>query len=84
MAATGVVRPLLDKMRQTQDRLAAPEDAARRAPLYASRQALILLQALNQEHNKTIVMVTHDAQAAEYAKHTMFMDKGTLAVDTAA
>lgn len=45
-------------------------------------EILRLLQALNQEHNKTIVMVTHDAQAAEYAKHTLHMDKGTLASDS--
>ncbi len=45
-------------------------------------EILLLLQALNKEHNKTIVMVTHDAQAAEYAKHTLHMDKGTLASET--
>jgi putative ABC transport system ATP-binding protein len=36
------------------------------------------LQILNREHGKTIMMVTHDAQAAEYANHTMICDKGTL------
>ena len=41
-------------------------------------EILGLLQALNTEHNKTIVMVTHDAQAAEFANHTLHMDKGTL------
>jgi len=41
-------------------------------------QILGLLQALNKEYNKTIIMVTHDAQAAEYATHTLHMDKGTL------
>jgi putative ABC transport system ATP-binding protein len=46
-------------------------------------EILKLLQALNQEHGKTIVMVTHDAQAAEYARHTLHMDKGTLAAGTA-
>ena len=45
-------------------------------------EILKLLQALNSEHNKTIVMVTHDAQAAEYAKHTLYVDKGTLAAET--
>lgn len=43
-----------------------------------------LLQALNREHNKTIIMVTHDAQAAEYATHTLHMDKGTLTSEKAA
>jgi putative ABC transport system ATP-binding protein len=47
-------------------------------------EILKLLQALNREHNKTIVMVTHDAQAAEYARHTLHVDKGTLAAADAA
>ncbi len=41
-------------------------------------QILGLLQALNKEYGKTIIMVTHDARAAEYATHTLHMDKGTL------
>ncbi len=41
-------------------------------------EILQLLQALNREHGKTIVMVTHDAQAAEYANRTLHCDKGTL------
>ena len=41
-------------------------------------EILKLLQILNREHGKTIMMVTHDAQAAEYANHTMICDKGTL------
>ncbi len=41
-------------------------------------EILKLLQLLNSEHGKTIVMVTHDAQAAEYAKRTLHCDKGTL------
>ena len=45
---------------------------------------LKLLQLLNREHNKTIVMVTHDAQAADYAKRTLLVDKGQLAVRQAA
>ena len=47
-------------------------------------EILKLLQALNREHGKTIVMVTHDAQAAEYARRTLHMDKSTLAVEAAA
>lgn len=39
---------------------------------------LKLLQALNRDHGKTIIMVTHDAQAAEYASRTLHCDKGTL------
>jgi len=37
-----------------------------------------LLQILNSEHGKTIVMVTHDAQAADYANRTLHVDKGKL------
>jgi len=47
-------------------------------------EILRLLQALNKQHNKTIIMVTHDAQAAEYASHTLHMDKGTLRREQAA
>ncbi len=41
-------------------------------------EILTLLQALNRDHGKTIVMVTHDPQAAEYARRTLHLDKGTL------
>ena len=39
---------------------------------------LRLLQQLNREFGKTIVMVTHDPKAAEYASRTVHLDKGTL------
>jgi putative ABC transport system ATP-binding protein len=41
-------------------------------------EVLTLLQHLNRDHGKTIVMVTHDPKAAEYASHTLHLDKGTL------
>ncbi|HLU06253.1 MAG TPA: ABC transporter ATP-binding protein [Woeseiaceae bacterium] len=41
-------------------------------------EILKLLQILNRDHGKTIVMVTHDAQAAEYASRTLHVDKGKL------
>ncbi len=41
-------------------------------------EILTLLQRLNREHGKTIVMVTHDPKAAEYAKRTLHLDKGSL------
>ncbi|MDX2410380.1 MAG: ABC transporter ATP-binding protein [Woeseiaceae bacterium] len=47
-------------------------------------EILRLLQVLNSEHGKTIVMVTHDAQAAEYASRTLHCDKGTLEAKEAA
>jgi putative ABC transport system ATP-binding protein len=41
-------------------------------------EVLTLLQQLNREFGKTIVMVTHDPKAAEYARRTVHLDKGTL------
>jgi putative ABC transport system ATP-binding protein len=41
-------------------------------------EILDLLQALNQQHGKTIVMVTHDPHAAERAKRTLHLEKGLL------
>ncbi|GMV30194.1 MAG: ABC transporter ATP-binding protein [Rhodanobacteraceae bacterium] len=46
-------------------------------------EILTLLQTLNREHGKTIVMVTHDPRAAEYAKRTLHLDKGRLAEQAA-
>jgi putative ABC transport system ATP-binding protein len=47
-------------------------------------EILKLLQILNREHGKTIVMVTHDAQAAEYANRILHVDKGKLEARMAA
>ena len=44
----------------------------------SAEEILGLLQTLNREHGKTIVMVTHDPKAAGYASHTLHLDKGTL------
>jgi putative ABC transport system ATP-binding protein len=44
----------------------------------SAEEILGLLQTLNREHGKTVVMVTHDPKAAEYALHTLHLDKGTL------
>ncbi|THD77431.1 MAG: ABC transporter ATP-binding protein [Phenylobacterium sp.] len=40
---------------------------------------LTLLQQLNREQGKTIVMVTHDPKAAEFASRIVHLDKGSLA-----
>lgn len=45
----------------------------------SAEEILVLLQRLNREHGKTIIMVTHDPKAAEYATNTLHLDKGTLA-----
>lgn len=44
-------------------------------------EVLGLLATLNKEHGKTIVMVTHDPKAAEYARTRVLMDKGALVPD---
>ncbi|MFS8608268.1 MAG: ABC transporter ATP-binding protein [Gammaproteobacteria bacterium] len=43
-----------------------------------SDSILELLQLLNREHGKTIVMVTHDPKAAGYASRRLYVDKGVL------
>jgi putative ABC transport system ATP-binding protein len=42
-------------------------------------EILDLLQALNERHGKTIIMVTHDPHAAARASHTLHLTKGQLA-----
>ena len=44
----------------------------------SSEEILGLLQRLNAEFTKTIIMVTHDAHAAEKAKTVLHLDKGVL------
>ena len=39
---------------------------------------LDLLQALNREHGKTIIMVTHDPHASARASRTLYLNKGQL------
>jgi putative ABC transport system ATP-binding protein len=46
-------------------------------------EILDLLQALNREHGKTIVMVTHDPHAAARARRTLYLDKGNLVAEPA-
>ena len=46
-------------------------------------EVLDLLQALNREYGKTIIMVTHDPHAAERAHRTVHLDKGLLREDAA-
>ncbi|MEX2963823.1 ABC transporter ATP-binding protein [Microbulbifer sp. TYP-18] len=41
-----------------------------------AEEILEMLQLLNREHGKTIVMVTHDPAAAKYANQTLNLDKG--------
>jgi putative ABC transport system ATP-binding protein len=50
----------------------------------SAEDVLALLRALNRDHGKTILMVTHDPKAAEHANQTLHLDKGTLVEQTAA
>jgi putative ABC transport system ATP-binding protein len=47
-----------------------------------AEEIMNLLKALNRSQNKTIVMVTHDPKAAEYASRELHLDKGLLTNDT--
>jgi putative ABC transport system ATP-binding protein len=44
----------------------------------AARAVMHLLQSLNQDLGKTIIMVTHDPKTTEYAQRTLHLDKGSL------
>ena len=44
-------------------------------------EILDLLQGLNADHGKTIVMVTHDAHAAARARRTLHLNKGLLSTE---
>jgi putative ABC transport system ATP-binding protein len=46
-------------------------------------EILALLQTLNHDHGKTIIMVTHDPHASARASRTVHLDKGQLFTDPA-
>jgi putative ABC transport system ATP-binding protein len=50
---------------------------------HTAEEILGLLQTLNRQYGKTIIMVTHDPKAASYASRQLQVDKGQL-VDAAA
>jgi putative ABC transport system ATP-binding protein len=50
----------------------------------AGDEVLDLLQALNRDHGKTSVMVTHDPHAAVRAKRTLHLEKGVLVPEAVA
>lgn len=49
----------------------------------SSEAVLELLQLLNRQQGKTIVMVTHDPRAAGYATRQLYVDKGELVASPA-
>ncbi len=50
----------------------------------SAAEILDLMERLNQEFGKTIVMVTHDQRAADKAHRVLHLDKGVLSDSTAA
>jgi putative ABC transport system ATP-binding protein len=44
----------------------------------SAQEVLALLQQLHREFDKTIVMVTHDSHAAQFASRTLHLEKGRL------
>lgn len=44
----------------------------------SAQDVLGILKTLNEDHKKTIVMVTHDPKAAEFAHVRRFLEKGSL------
>ena len=45
---------------------------------HTAEEILGLLQMLNRQYGKTIIMVTHDPKAAGYASRQLHVDKGQL------
>ena len=50
----------------------------------SAEEILVLLNRLNEEYHKTIVMVTHDPRAAGRAHRQLHLDKGVLSQETPA
>jgi putative ABC transport system ATP-binding protein len=45
---------------------------------HSAQEVLSLLQTLNRQAAKTVIMVTHDPKAAAFAKRTVHLEKGEL------
>jgi len=48
---------------------------------HSATEILALLQQLNQQLGKTVIMVTHDAHAAAQARNVVHLEKGELLAD---
>jgi putative ABC transport system ATP-binding protein len=51
---------------------------------HTAEEILSLLQILNRQYAKTVIMVTHDPKAASYAARQLHVDKGQLVNDAVA
>jgi putative ABC transport system ATP-binding protein len=49
---------------------------------HSAAEVLALLQTLNRDAGKTVIMVTHDPKAAAYARRTLHLEKGELLNDS--
>jgi putative ABC transport system ATP-binding protein len=47
-----------------------------------AEEILSLLQMLNRQQGKTIIMVTHDPKAADHASRSVYLDKGRIECET--
>ena len=45
---------------------------------HSADELLTILQKLNQDHGKTVIMVSHDVKASNYASITRHLDKGEM------
>ncbi len=45
---------------------------------HSADEILTILQKLNQDHGKTVIMVSHDVKASNYASITRHLDKGEM------
>src|ERR1041385_1395612 len=50
---------------------------------HSATEVLALLQTLNRDAGKTVIVVTHDPKAAAYARRTLHLEKGELLVEDA-
>ena len=51
---------------------------------HSAEEILAMMNRLNREMGKTIIMVTHDAHAAQQARSTIYLDKGELRTSASA
>ena len=45
----------------------------------SAKDVLTILSRLNQQHEKTVIIVTHDPNAAKYARRILYLEKRRLA-----
>ena len=80
LSARNVGRPAAARRHRARHRVRSEPAAVRRADRrprpHSADEILSILQLLNKELGKTIVMVTHDPAAARYAQRTLHLDKG--------